>query len=390
MSIFKLLSHFFSTISRRRILIFSLIVFCYALTFVVYRGSLNNKPQATENLEQQHPYNTYNFSDDSKIINFGDQPYFMPASLVFTIMRKDRVFFEELNKLGLRLKTYHFLKGNDVNYFMHKGKLDAGFSGDMPTLRLASSMKCNIVSSFKGPMSIVSRDIREVQDLAKKKIAYAFGSNAHFYLLKTLENNNVSKDSIKFFEMDITKMEKALQSHEIDAYSTWELAPPTTTNTIQNKITTHKGTTFGFLTFSDSFSKKHPKAIKQFIAAQIRAVRWLKQDENNINLLCLWIYEVLQKWDQREVPLSIEKTKRHVVEATSRVYLQEIPRLPKKEFQDRGLLKQEFLFLKEQHFIAEDVAWDDTIQSFNFNIINDVISNQELYRLNEFSFDYSK
>lgn len=254
-------------------------------------------------------------------------------------MQHDLIFKEEIKKLGLEVKVHHFLKGDDINYFIEKGKLDAGFSGDMPTLLLASSMQCNIVSSVKGPVSIVSRDIREVQDLSGKKVAYAFGSNAHFYLLKTLEINNVPQQSIKFYEMEITSMEKALQNNEIDAYSTWEFTPPTTTQTVQNKITTHKGTSYGFLTFTDSFSRKHPKAVKQFIAAQIRAVKWLRQKEENKNLVSLWIYETTQNWDQRELPLSIERTKQHVLEAMSRVYLQQIPRIPKEELNDSGFLK---------------------------------------------------
>lgn len=332
-------------------------------------------------LENTVPYNTYTFSEDPNVINFGDQPYFMPGALIIEIIKRDKIFSEELAKLNLKIKFHHFLKGNDINYFMRKGLLDGCFSGDMPTIRLSTDIGINTVTSFRGPTSIISRDIREIKDLREKKIGYAFGSNAHYYLLNILKKNDVPLKKVELVSMNITEMEKALLENRIDAYSTWEFSPPTTTKTIQNKITTHKGKSYGFITFSKSFSEKQPEAVKIFIAAQIRAIKWLKLNNNNQKLISLWVYETIHQWGQRKLPLSIEKTKRHVHEAMSRDYLDTIPRLPQSALKNNGVIRSQFDFLKENGLVPETARWENTMTSFNVQIIDEVLANPDKYRL---------
>ena len=112
-------------------------------------------------------------------------------------MRRDPILQEELESLGYTTNFHSFLKGNDINYFLANDDLEIGVGGDMPTLRSAASDDVFVVSLVEeGFLSIISRDIREVQDLKGKKIAYPLGSNTHFYLLNCTYNNY--ENSIRF------------------------------------------------------------------------------------------------------------------------------------------------------------------------------------------------
>ncbi len=222
-----------------------------------------------KSLEMILPYSNYTFSQDDHVIDFGDQPYWVPASIVTEYMVRDPILKLELNKHGFILQNHHFLKGADLNYFLSKGDLEVGIAGDMPSISIASSKDVSLLSVFKCSVSIVSKGIRELADLKGKKVGYAFGSNAHFFLLNTLHKNRLETSDITLIEMDILKMANALDQGEIDAYSTWEFTPSTTMKIIQDKITTHKGTSYGFLYIRDAFFKEQPEIVRLLLASQV-------------------------------------------------------------------------------------------------------------------------
>jgi len=85
-----------------------------------------------------------------------------------------------------------------VNFFLGRGDIDAGIGGDMPTLTAATNLDIVIpVMIQRGFISIVSNRQMLVEQLKGKRIGYAFGSNAHYALLKTLATAGLNENDVK-------------------------------------------------------------------------------------------------------------------------------------------------------------------------------------------------
>ena len=110
-------------------------------------------------------------------------------------MKRDDLFQQELKSIGCKVVFYPFMKGEDINHFMKKGLLEGSVIGDMPTLKMASEGYIDVISVFnKGSVSLVSRDIYRVRDLKGKKVAYPYGSIAHYYSVEDFRRKrNVRK-----------------------------------------------------------------------------------------------------------------------------------------------------------------------------------------------------
>ena len=68
-----------------------------------------------------HPiYSKYHFDRSGRIINFGVQPLYLPTGLISEAMKRDRVLQKALKDLGVEIRYYPFLKGDDVNFFLKK------------------------------------------------------------------------------------------------------------------------------------------------------------------------------------------------------------------------------------------------------------------------------
>ena len=202
----------------------------------------------TEDLSNHPIYRNYHFGSEKNVIDFGEQPLWIPTSTISEVMKRDTILRNELKKLGFSIRFHSFLKGNDVNYFILNGNLEAGIGGDMPAIRVVAEGDVTVTSIIQeGPVSIISKDIREVRSLRGKKIAYALGSNAHFYLLNTLNKNGIMIDDVELVKLDIVYMADALQKGTIDAFSAWEPTASMALTKYPEFIVTHSGKSYGFV-----------------------------------------------------------------------------------------------------------------------------------------------
>ncbi|MFK5953868.1 MAG: ABC transporter substrate-binding protein [Desulfobacterium sp.] len=113
-----------------------------------------------------------------------------------------------------------------MNFFLGKGDIDAGIGGDMPTLTAAANFDIVIpVMIQRGFVSIVANRHMLIDQLKRKKIGYAFGSNAHYALLKTLASAGLNENDVKLIPMEVAQMPEALDAGEITAFSAWEPTP---------------------------------------------------------------------------------------------------------------------------------------------------------------------
>jgi NitT/TauT family transport system substrate-binding protein len=332
-----------------------------------------------------HPiYKDYAFSQKKTVIHIGDQPLWIPTSSISEVMKRDNILKEELAALGYSLKVHPFLKGNDVNYFLLSGDLEVGIGGDMPALRAAAAGDVVVISIVQeGPVSIISRDIREIKDLKGKKIGYALGSNAHFYLLNTLRKNGVDVSDVRLVQMDVTLMPDAIHEGRIDAFSAWEPTPSIALDKHPELIVTHRGKSYGFLYVRKELMERNPEVVRHLLASEIRALRWLRKSDRSLDMASKWVNDASLKLSPQGVYLSPSRISLLAKEDLPGIRIKEYPRIPPVSLSDNGALKREFELLKDLGLISEEKAWGDVKGKFDLNAIESVISNPEKYRIFE-------
>lgn len=332
-------------------------------------------------------YKTYDFSSDEKVIDFGEQPLWSPTSLITTLMKRDRVFQQQLAEIGYKIKMHPFFKGDDLNYFFNSGYLEAGVVGDAPALKVATSGNAKFVSMVqKGFLSLVSRDILEVQDLKAKRIAYPFGSNAHYYLLHLLQDNNIKIKDISLIPMDVIVMSNALANKQIDAFVAWEPTPTIALTEHPTFKITNRSKSYGFLYVNKDLFLNHQEVVKILIAAELRALNWIREDEENLLQTSKWAIDSGLRLDPKLSAINPSQLAEIAQEDLPGIYIQEYPTIDPQLLEKDGELYNEFIYLQELNLIPKGIKWEEDSNSFDLKIIKDVVNNIDKYLLFRYKY----
>ncbi len=347
------------------------------LSFIFSTGCKKTKSVQTADFEKHPVYKNYKFSNDEKIIEIGVPTPWASVNHIVEVMKRDEIFKQGLKRMGYTVKFYPFMKGEEINYFMKQGLLEGSIIGDMPTLKMASEGHIKVMSLFhKGSVSLVSRDIYRARDLKGKRVAYPHGSIAHYYLLRILRENGMSEGDIQHMLMDPNEILSAIKDKKIDAFTTFE-----PTATIYTKIdptlhTIHRSfSSYGFFNIRRDYGERHKEAVKTIIAAQIRAIIWLKESDKNINTASNWMAEESAKI----VPIPLNKYIKELnticsedISGNMNIYYIALSR---DTLRHGGDINREFEFLKAIGLIPKDRKWDDVTMHFDTDTALDVIKN---------------
>jgi len=378
------------TTNQKRAIVF-LAAAAMLLILVVILPRERKDPAVNQPLSdlRKHPiYSTYVFPEDEKIINFGVQPLWIFASNVAEIMMRDAIFHQSLRELGLSIRFHHFLKGNDVNFFIRRGDLDGGMAGDMPTIVIASDRKVIIPASIgNGYASIIADRHLLMRQLEGKRIGYAFGSSAHHVLLEALASDGLNEDQVDLISMDGNKMSDALGKRSIEAFSAWEPITSISLKRNAERVVIHRGRYLGFTYFVGSFAEKHPEAVRHILAAEIRAVRWMMNDRRNLLHSCTW---VIQRSKEGFDPVSQIFPDQLAAMVTEMADINSDFVIPQSDLQQNGHLHRQFEFLKSLGKIPSARQWEAVREKFDRVIIKQILRNPMKYRLNEFSHEAGK
>lgn len=361
---------------------FSIIILLY-----IFGLPLLNQTPETDNINdpKDNPlYSNYIFSQNEKTIDIGEQPLWIPTATILEVIKRDNILKEELNKLGYTINYHSFLKGNDVNYFLKTGDLEVGIGGDMPAIRITSEDEIKIISLIQeGSVSIISKEIIEIQQLRGKRIGYALGSNAHFYLLNTLTKNDVDISQVELIQMNVNEMSNAIQNNKIDAFSAWEPTPTIAIKEDSELIRMHTGKSYGFIYIKQDLMENHPEFVKHLLASQIRAISWLKQSDSNLLQASKWALDKLTEISPDYSILSA----RDIADITKKdiigIRIHQYPRISYKIIENDNVIQKEFQLLQDLNLINMEIKWDQIKDSFDINILETIISNPNQYRINE-------
>lgn len=359
-------------------------VFLVILFFtILWAGCKQQQGSVPEPNLGNHPvYKHYSFSKDEKVIELGAVIPSAAITHLIEVMKRDEILKEELRRIGYTVKFYFFLESGDMIPSIKNGSLEGAILGDTPTLMLmmASVGKVTIISLFgKGSVALVSRDAYRVQDLKNKRVAYPYGSSAHYYLLRLLKEKGLSDADIKHVPMKQSDMIEAFKQKRIDAFATFE-----PTATIYTKIdpTLHiinrSFANYNFLSIRKEYATKHRQAILAVLAAQFRAMAWLRASERNLRRASYWVAEDAGKI----IPLPMENYIADLDALCNENLLSNITDyievVNSRVLGGDGDMRKEFEFLKTQGIIPQQSDWKDIKKDFDTHAVPDVLKNRKL------------
>ena len=361
-------------------------IFIVHTTFLKTGKAENQSIVKTSDLSNHPVYSNYKFNNSEEVVNLGTQPFFSPTGFITEVMKRDTILYNALSVSGLKIRFFPFLKGNDINFFIHKGDIDVGICGDMPTITAAATMDVTVSSIVQqGFCSVVARRSMLMRELRGKKIGYALGSNAHYALLRALASGGLNESLVHMIPMDVNEMPEALLTGEVAAFSAWEPTPAITLMKYPESTIIHRYISSGFMYFTRAFSENQPELIRHILAAEVRALRWMNSDRQNLLLASEWAIQAGEDLTNHKFELSVKQNA--FLAENDILGLISAPIIPQNDLRQNGPLHMEFELLKTLDKIPTTSNWEKVHNSFDFQVINDVLANSKEYKLSEFSYD---
>lgn len=334
----------------------------------------------------KHPlYSTYDFGYTENIIDIGIQPLSVPPGIIGSLIGRDAILLEALTELGYEIRVHPFYKSSDSNYFLKRGDLELVTGGDMPAIMASAAMDVVITSLVKyGYSSIISDKFLLLSEFKHKKIGYPAISNAHFSLLEAFETSGLDLGDIELIPMQIIDMADALNRGEIDAFTSWEPNTSISLKKYNHFKVLHKSLNTSYLYFSEKFKNYNSEAVRLIIASQIRSIRWISESKVNRYQIASWTAPerlALQKDSGLITPDLINK----IIERDL-VWVSSSGELPSGDLKPNGRIFKEFMFLKENGTIPEDINWSKIKLSFNGAVMEEVLNKSSEYELSKFRF----
>lgn len=367
--------------------ILTAIMILIIILFYTGKETEKNLPVDKEVNLLKHPiYSKYFFDNTDKVINIGIQPLYSPTGLILAAMQRDTVLQKALQGLGVKVRYYPFLKVNDVNFFLQNKDLDIGIGGDMPTISAAAAMDIIVpVTLQQGFTSIVATRPMLTSQLRGQRIAYPFGSIAHYIVLDVLASEDLSTSQVTLIPMDIPELAGALYRKEINAFAVWEPIAAIAIKDHQGFTAMYQQLTTGYMYFLKDFYKNHPEAAQEIVAAVVRAFRWMQSKRQNILLAGKWAKQAGESLGAQKISLSIKEmadlAQKDILGLTS------FPMVARDDLQYNGSLHGKLRFLKTQGQIPPSVTWEKIRNSFDYKILRAVLANPARFDLDR--FDYS-
>lgn len=327
-----------------------------------------------------HPvYSSYQFGNEDKILDIGTQPLFLPG-VISEVMKRDAILKSVLAERGVEARFHPFLKGADVNFFLARGDLEAGIGGDMPTLMACANSAAVVTSLIDQHFAaMVARQPLLIPELKGKRVAYAYGSQAHYALLDALAAVGLEADDVRMIAMDVDSMPDALHDGSIDTFSAWEPIPTIAINKYPEFVPIQKTLTTGYLYFSRSFAVNSPELLRFVVASQLRAMAWITANGNNLQTASSWAVDAGAELggDAGEVPAKLfaAAVKDGLLGISASAVILD------SSMEEDSALFREFRFLRALGEVPDTTRWHDISSCFDRTLVPEITAQPERYEL---------
>jgi len=334
-----------------------------------------------------HPvYAKYQFGREGKVADFGTQPLAVPIGVISAVMQHDQILKKALTDRGWEFRIHDFLKGSDINFFLQRGDLDLAVAGDWPTITFAASHDITVVGLAKqGFSAIVSKKFCRLEDLKGKRISVTLGTTAHYGLLVALNNVGLKETDVTLMPIENNEVGEALAQGRVDAFAAWEPVLSRTLRTHPEFKVMQRFLNNSYLYFSKDFLKNNPETAELLVAAYVRALRWMRQDDANLIRAVDWNLASSEKLLGKPSKLSIQDVAKTTTEDILKIA--HSPVVPRQDLANNGSIRRAFTFLQEQGKIPTSVTWEKIAASFDRTLIDKVLADPKKYQLLQFNYE---
>jgi sulfonate transport system substrate-binding protein len=200
---------------------------------------------------------------------------------------------KRLAPLGYSVTWTEFQFGPPMLEAMRAGSIDFGGVGDTPPIfaQAAHSDLVYVAGQRAGLSAILvpqSSQVRSIQDMKGKRIAFARGSSAHGFLLMTLEKAGLRYDEIQPVALAPADATAAFERGAIDAWSIWDpyvslfQARPGVRTLVTNDDI---GEQNSFFIAARQFAQADPKVTDAIIDTLIESAAWGAQHRPELSRL---------------------------------------------------------------------------------------------------------
>jgi NitT/TauT family transport system substrate-binding protein len=300
-------------------------------------------------------------------------------------MRHDQILKGHLARRGKELRQHAYLKGADMLDFLSQDRLEVFALGDLPTITAALRNDVMIIGLLKqGYSSVVARRPMQVTEFKGRRIAYVFGSTAHYTLLEALSSAGLTEKDVSLVQMNINEMPDALDKGQIDAFAAWEPAPTVALARNTSHTAVHRGLNAAYLGVSRRYAQRHPEEARHLAAAVARAIYWMQQSRKNLEQAAKWAISQEQAFTGKPSGLTVEQamavTRRELLDVAA------VPLIPKKESTEQGLFHKQMEFLKKIGKLEANAQWGRLRESIDRSLLNEVMVNPAQYGLYHFNY----
>jgi len=131
--------------------------------------------------------------------------------------------------------------------------------------------------------------------------------------------------------------------------------------------------------------EKHPEAVAQIIASEIRAITWLRREQSNLLMAAVWAKEEMKRISGSTIPLSPKQVAhlsiKDILGVTS------IPLVPQSFLKEKGPIYREFQLLKSIGKMSLKNGWERVRRSFDNKIIRRILANMKNFKINTFEYE---
>lgn len=331
-------------------------------------------------------YDDQQFGPKDRVLDMGIQPLWVPTSTITEAMRRDGVLHREMARLGMTVRFHPFAIGPDGNRSLLAGQLDGMLAGDMPTISAAARGEVVIISLVhQGFAAVVARGVRHLADLRGQSVGYSPGSSAHFALLRALELHGLRPEQVNLVPYKIIDQGiESLRAGKVAAISSWEPHTTIITKLMPEARVLQRSLFEGYLYFTRQAVASHPQAVRQILAAQLRAMAWMRVSEENLHKACQWAIDEQARFSGTPAPITLGEYAALV--KTSLLDVAPVPEVPEAQMDQGGLVYGKYQFLLKEGALPAGTSFERIRNSFDRGMVAEVRARAEAFHLAEFDY----
>ncbi len=145
------------------------------------------------------------------------------------LLKARGVLERRLRPLGVSVRWSEFTAGPPLLEALNAGSLDFGHTGDAPAIfaQAAGSPLVYVANTRPSPQSVAlivpgNSPLRRVSDLRGKRVAFARGSSAHYFIVQALVRYGLKYEDIQAAFLNPPDARLAFERGNVDAWAIWD------------------------------------------------------------------------------------------------------------------------------------------------------------------------